>query len=232
MKARTRSISGALMMLVIIPIFAGLLACMPEYVPLGNPERSRVAPEMTGIWWVDSREELIGQVVVLQPWDKRTWLVISIALDTDFHGDLEDDGMSEYDAFIAMLDDPEFDEADLDVAWFVYKGWFAKLGGETFFTWEMRGVPEDKEANLAPWWWYDLHVDQRSGERIEMRLIDPDFPLLKEAPDTPKGWEKVIRKNVDNEAMYFPDTLVFDRVKEDDEGVFSELIQNAMMGEI
>ena len=41
MKARTRSISGALMMLVIVPLFAGLLACMPEYVPLGNPERAR-----------------------------------------------------------------------------------------------------------------------------------------------------------------------------------------------
>ena len=48
MSAKLRSISGALLMLVIIPILAGLLACMP--VPIGNPERSRIDPAITGVW--------------------------------------------------------------------------------------------------------------------------------------------------------------------------------------
>jgi hypothetical protein len=66
MKARTRSISGALMMLVIIPIFAGLLACMPEYVPLDNPEQSRddrrVKEEHEGIISERIQGEMIGGI--------------------------------------------------------------------------------------------------------------------------------------------------------------------------
>lgn len=232
MNARTRSISGALMMLVIIPIFAGLLACMPEYVPLGNPERSRVDPEMTGIWWVDSSEHLVGPIIVLQPWDKRTWLVVSIGFEDSYHGEFAEDEMSEYEEFLAMLDHPEFDEEDLEVALFVYKGWIAKLGGETFFTWEMRGLPDDEEAALEPWWWYDFRVDRRSNDRIEMRLIDPGFPALEEAPETKRAWEKVVRKHVDNEALYLPDSLVLSRVKEEHKMSFIEVIGAAMIGEL
>ena len=43
MKARTRSISGALMMLVIIPISAGLVACLPAYVPPGDPGHEQIS---------------------------------------------------------------------------------------------------------------------------------------------------------------------------------------------
>lgn len=232
MKPRTRSISGALMMLVIIPVFAGLLACMPEYVPLGNPERARVDPELTGIWWVDSSDELIGQVLVLQPWDKRTWLVLSIGFDDQSYGEFHDDALSEYENFIAMLAHEEFDGDNLDVAWFIYKGWFVRLGGETFFTWEMRGVPEDEEGSLEPWWWYDFRVENRSADRLELRMIDPGFPLLKEAPSTQKAWEKVIRKHADNEAMYFPEAMIVERVKDEHKGIFTELIQNAMIDEL
>jgi hypothetical protein len=37
MRNKIRSISGAVLMLMIIPIIVGLLACMP--VPIGDPAR-------------------------------------------------------------------------------------------------------------------------------------------------------------------------------------------------
>ena len=48
MRPNIRTVSGAILMLAIIPIFAGLLACMP--VPIGNPEKSRIDPEISGVW--------------------------------------------------------------------------------------------------------------------------------------------------------------------------------------
>ena len=58
MRPNVRSASGMVLMLAIIPIFAGLLACMP--VPIGDPERSRIDPEITGVWFLESDGTKIG----------------------------------------------------------------------------------------------------------------------------------------------------------------------------
>lgn len=75
MRPAARSTTGAILMLAIVPFVIGLLACMP--VPIGNPERSRIDPELSGVWLVstDGDEALYA----LEPWDKRTWLVTGAA---------------------------------------------------------------------------------------------------------------------------------------------------------
>ena len=71
MKPRIRSASGAVLMLAIIPAIVGLLACMP--VPIGDPERSRIDPEITGAWvWLNDGD---SSFFVFEPYDKRTWLL-------------------------------------------------------------------------------------------------------------------------------------------------------------
>ena len=72
MRPYVRSATGVLLMLGIIPVFAGLLACMP--VPVGDPEKSRIDPELSGVWAV-SGEGNSGPVYFLRPYDKRTWLI-------------------------------------------------------------------------------------------------------------------------------------------------------------
>jgi hypothetical protein len=74
MNSRSRSLSGAALMLLIVPIFAGLLACMP--VPIGDPERSRIDPDLTGVWAVIASGESFDEsgFYVFEPYDKRTWL--------------------------------------------------------------------------------------------------------------------------------------------------------------
>ena len=71
MRPATRSTIGAMLTLAMIPFAIGLLACMP--VPIGNPERSRIDPEISGVWLVtaDADEALYA----FEPWDKRTWVV-------------------------------------------------------------------------------------------------------------------------------------------------------------
>jgi hypothetical protein len=72
-----RSISGAVLMLMIIPVVEGLLACMP--VPIGNPERSRIDPEISGMWVSEGESEI--DLYLFQPYDKRTWLTVTIGRD-------------------------------------------------------------------------------------------------------------------------------------------------------
>lgn len=238
MRPNFRSISGAALMLVIIPIFAGLLACMPEYVPLGNPERARVDENMSGMWFLESmddNEALIGQIVLIRPWDKRTWLITSVAIDLSDAIDEdevdEDDAMT-YQGFVDLFESLALDEDELKVGVFQYKSWLAKLGGETFMMWEMRVIMDKPEELPGPAYWYDFRVTEREQDKIVLHLVDTAFPPLKEAPATKRGWEKVIRKYADDDALYYDDPVVLRRVKEDDLDLFVELVNYSVWDDI
>jgi len=242
MRPKFRSISGAALMLVIIPIFAGLLACMPEYVPLGNPERARVDDSMSGMWFAEDAEDaesFIGQIVLLQPWDKRTWLVTTVMIDASdaVDPDAINEDEDEYDAttyreFVDLFESSALDEDALEIATFLYKGWLAKLGGEMFLTWEMRVVVDKPDQLFEPWFWQDFRVTERAADKIVLHLVDTEFPPLKEAPFTKRGWEKVVRKYADDDALYNEDALILRRVKEEDIELFTELVNHALMGQM
>jgi len=226
-------------MLVIIPIFAGLLACMPEYVPLGNPERARVDESMSGMWFVEDAEAamdvLIGQIVFLQPWDKRTWLVTTVGIE-DLNKIEFDELDNEYDTstyqgFVDQFRVPELDEDNIELFMLPYKVWLAKLGGETFMTWEIRVIVDDPDELQEPWFWMDYRVTKRGEDEMILHLIDDDFPPLKEAPKTKRGWEKVVRKYADDDALYLEEPVVMRRVKEDDVELFVGLVNLAVMGD-
>ena len=194
MKATTRSVSGAVLMLAIIPVIVGLLACMP--VPVGDPERSRVDAELNGIWALTKGGEVDGYYL-FRPWDKRTWLVLGV----------EDD-------------DDEVKPAA------VYKAWLKKLGGETFITWEMAGGMRD-DGSFLPEYWLVFRVEKDGNDGVNLHMLDLDFEGFKEFPspegsdgnyvkDMRRKFERVIRKNADDEAMY-GDALALRRLADDDQ---------------
>lgn len=69
MKPIHRTLAGLALAAILLPILIGTLACLP--VPIGNPEKSRVDPELSGVWF-DVFEETLW---VIQPYDRRTYLV-------------------------------------------------------------------------------------------------------------------------------------------------------------
>lgn len=79
MKPLHRSLLGALVALAAVPVFLGLQACIPAFpVPIGDPEKSRIDPELSGLWISDG-----GSIVMLEPWDKRTWLLTAVPVEAD-----------------------------------------------------------------------------------------------------------------------------------------------------
>jgi len=192
MKATTRSVSGAVLMLAIIPVIVGLLACMP--VPVGDPERSRVDAELNGIWALIDDGEVDGYYL-FRPWDKRTWLVLGVEDDDD---EIETSG--------------------------VYKAWLATLGGEQFMTWEMAGGMND-DGSFLPEYWLVFRLEKTDAKQFELHMLDYDYEGFEELP-SPEGYEgnyardmrrkfeRIIRKNVDDEEMY-GDALVLRRLAGD-----------------
>ena len=223
-----------LLFLGMIPIFAGLLACIPEYVPLGNPEKSRIDPAMAGVWHVsDPMEPLIGQFLYFQPWDKRTWMVTSVAFEIDPDALAAEPGagppaydLSNYEELVEFLRDGEVDDDDIEFTLIVYKGWETKLRGQKFLMLEWRGLVNDAEDSdpYEPFYWLDFRVAGLSGAEMELRLIDPEFEPLSEAPRTRRDWEKVIRKHVDNPNLYSEEKTVLRRIDNDDKELIGDLI--------
>ena len=234
MKANPRSATGILLMLGILPILAGLLACMPEYVPLGNPDRSKVDPAMTGVWHVsDGMEPLLGQFLYFQPWDKRTWLVTNVAFEIDENAiaadadeELPDYDLSSYEDLIEFLREEDLEQDSIKFSLVVYKGWVTKLRGHQFLMLEWRGMLNDADDTVAhePFFWMDFRVAGLTSDRMELQLIDPTFEPLTEAPRTRRGWEKVIRKHADNPDLYEEEAAILRRIDDDDNELVSEMI--------
>ena len=123
-----RRLGGLAIALLMVPVLIGLLACMP--VPIGNPERSRIDPQLSGHWLMVSSEEVM--LAVFEPYDKRTWLVRLIGLepmdfvevdpaaDAAIGNDVDDDVDDNVDAAVESDDEIQVevivgDDIDIDI---------------------------------------------------------------------------------------------------------------------
>lgn len=242
MSANLRSISGALLMLVIIPIVAGLLACMP--VPVGNPERSRIDPALNGVWIVESEGDA-GGLYLLQPWDKRTWLVAGVGIEegSGYEGEafvLE----TAQDAADVLRRVPVGSAGIKPPNPVLYKAWLTKLGGQQFMTWEAMGGFND-DGSHAPEYWFVWRVERRSADRVEYSLVIPEHEIFDdivkpsdyEGDDyvaaTRRRWERALAKaarQLDDDELY-GDPAIFTRLPDDLLDEASRLFERAIQFE-
>jgi hypothetical protein len=78
--SRNRSRAGLVVSLLSMPLLLGVMACFVLPVPVGDPERSRVDASLSGVWMGIAEEDDEPAILVLEPYDKRTWLVSWIFL--------------------------------------------------------------------------------------------------------------------------------------------------------
>jgi len=213
--------------LVIIPIFAGLLACMP--VPIGNPERSRVDPELSGLWTFHGDDEEI-YVILLEPYDKRTWLGLMIEPTLDSENMPAEFDTSTYEGLVAAMRDEAagYSLISADEV-LLYKIWLTKLGGEQFMVWQPKGFFEDSEfgADYA----YNWHLQKTNDSRFELNFLADDHPAIKDVMEDKKLLERAIRKHASDPELYDEDTYFFTRVNSSDEDIFAGLFSNVIGSE-
>jgi len=232
MKARTRSISGAVMMLVIIPIFAGLLACMP--VPIGDPDRSRIDPAMSGFWIMGEDGDIGGELYLFRPYDKHTWLVIGLELGLGKDATFDADEINSLDDLVAALRaHPVGTKGFVANHSIIFKGWLAKIGGRRLVTWEPIGDIHYPDS-FSPEHWYVFTVDERRDDYYQMHMLAPDdkvFEALIEAQEDDddwdpwkarRQWERALRRNIGNPDLYSDETYEMHRLPDD---LFDKAVQ-------
>lgn len=197
MRVNLRSASGALLMLMSVPVIVGLLACLP--VPIGNPERSRIDPEITGVWAISDDSEAV--FYVFEPFDKRTWLLTGVALEEGEDADFSDYNLESYEELTRLME-TESVGADGATAteMVMYKAWMTKLGGVWFMTWEPKGLFGSEQ--FAPETWYVWRVDKPDSNTLELRLCCDDDFFPDDLKETRRAYERVIRKHAKNPDLY------------------------------
>jgi hypothetical protein len=204
MTSKSRSLGGAALMLLIIPVFAGLLACMP--VPIGDPERSRIDPEMTGIWAVLSSED-DGDgpgFYMFEPYDKRTMLLWGIGLSEGEEIDLEDYDFSTYSGYEGLAANEKVHSKHVYAdAVGLYKVWLTELGGEWFLTWENKGV--SGELGEDPEHWYVFHVLENTDDKMVLRMVNGEAEPFEDVKKERRAFERVLKKHANDPVIYGED---------------------------
>ena len=217
MKPTTRSISGAVVMLAIIPAIIGILACMP--VPIGDPERSRIDPEITGVWaWPGDGPMAF---YAFEPYDKRTWLVTSVPLEEGAQADFSDYDLERYEDVVKLMEsEPVGEDGATASGTIIYKAWRTKLGGEWFLTWEPKGVFD--EADFRPEVWMVFRIDKPDADTLDLYMVGSD-KLFEGVAETRRAYERVIKKNARNPELYADEPLRLHRIKPGYLEFFAEL---------
>lgn len=240
MTPKRRSASGAVLMLVIIPMFAGLLACMP--VPIGNPEKSRIDPALSGIWLLAGDDSIDGSgFYLLQPYDKRTWLMIGVGIEDGAEADFSDVEIETTEDVFALLRKTPIGDAGIVTTGEIvlYKAWLTKLGGVTFMTWELHGGV-DASGSLRPEYWFNWKIERVGNDRIDLYLCcetgegavlgdlpDPGTDVTgKELDKARRAWERALRKHAKNPDIYADEVSTLVRVPEDLVDKVSDLFGN------
>lgn len=209
MAPKIRSFSGAALMLVIIPIFAGLLACMP--VPVGDPERSRIDPNLSGAWLLAEDDDFY--MYQFLPWDKRSWLIVAAELKAGVEFDGEIPEIETPADYAAVLQDLPIGENGITSrSTTLYKAWLAKIGGELFMTWEMVGA-SNKDGRIPPDYYLVFKVEQVSADEYRLFMLNGEFEGFDDIPtrkeyegddyvaDYRRAYERIIKRNLDNEEL-------------------------------
>ncbi|NND46600.1 MAG: hypothetical protein HKN55_02945 [Woeseiaceae bacterium] len=216
MKPNTRSISGAVVMLAAIPAIIGILACLP--VPIGDPERSRIDPEISGVWaWLGDGTPAF---YAFEPYDKRTWLQTGIPLEEGEEADFSGYDLGDFDDVVRLMEnEPVGDDGATASETVMYKTWRTKLGGEWFLTWEPKGVFGEKD--FRPEMWMVFRMEKPNADTMDLYFIGDE--LFEGVAETRRAYERVIKKNAKNPELYGEDPLRFHRVRPEHLEFFAEL---------
>lgn len=249
MKSIHRTMIGVLVMLAIMPMFAGLLACMP--VPIGNPERSRIDPDISGVWAWEADGDA-GELYLFRPYDKRTWLVVGAAVEAgpEYEGaPLEIDSAD--DTFRILRSHEVGKDGITSTGTVAYKAWLTRLGGKHFMTWEAVGG-FNSDGSHVPEYWFVWRLDKRDRDRFDLYLVNGEHDAFADLAESmgafttehefadadeylrylqkirPK-WDRALKKAAarDDDELY-GDAASFTRVPDELMGAASELFEEVI----
>jgi hypothetical protein len=182
-------------------------------VPIGDPDKSRIDPQLTGVWQVigaieDEADEAQPEApdsaddegsvsfVIVAPYDKRTWIVRQVWLNAKKPPPAD---IMELDGWIGS---PMHEVSVCNAM----KVWIARLGGVDFAVAEPQfSLSEEHEFKQDEWMVFRL--ERHGRDRVTLAPLDEGFKTDETGPELGKitsqrEAERIIRKNAKNPVLY------------------------------
>ncbi len=178
---RNSLLCSSLVVMPMLMVVLGLMACVKH--PVGDPERSQVSPEFSGMWLVEDSQGTTT-LLMLRPYDERTYLA----------GIFSHHVVSGSVRPIRHVDG---------------KAWLTTLGDATYITmeplvWAHFADLTDKPPFLVG------QID-RVEDVLKLRMVDGGRALVKAAADGDQ-LEAVLRGHGDSDSVFSDELLEFRRV--------------------
>lgn len=186
--SRARTIVGLVLLAGLGPFLLALMACLK--VPVGDPEKSRIDPALSGVWRVEHNGKSSDSLWIIEPWDARTWMLTMLDARDD---DLADDSPATTPRDVLTLLEGNGPER-IDT----YKAWLATFGGVRFLVLEPKRPLHDLMGE-KPEFWFAFKVQETTAERVELLLAIGKN--VDEAKTTAKA-EAILRKHARDPALY------------------------------
>jgi hypothetical protein len=196
-RLKARLTSAAFLALVAVPSIIGLQGCDEISVPVGNLERSRADPVLSGVWLASNPDES-ALLAFIEPYDKRSWLIWAI--------DLRRKKADSEDKTVGPPVDPAalpgwLEQGDEEVeSMGPFKVWLTRLGGERFLVLEPM-LQLSTQEGIGADDWYVFRIEMRGNDAFAASMVDPNFQDLDKVT-TSRAAEAIIRKNARNPALY------------------------------
>jgi hypothetical protein len=219
-----------------LPVLLGVMACFNLPAPIGNPEKSRIDPAMSGIWANGfDLEDDSGWIWILEPYDRRTWLVswlfVEMSEPVD-RGELdEENGLADLNYMLHI------DRLKTDLIAF-NKAWLTDIKGHRFLVFEPR-VQVSSGEPLSPESWWTMRVRSVDEDVMMIDFVDPDYDGFSEAlarfdesltrAQVGKLIERVIRKHIDDPELFLEEKFAgrFRRFAVEDYVLVARLLKRA-----
>jgi hypothetical protein len=212
------------MAVVMAPFLVCVLACLDA--PIGNPETSKVDPKLSGVWLGRDHGDLT--LLVMQPFDKRTYLVGWFGHESDEEldevGNLEKEVPRKKEAKLKDSD-VKLDQIVLGGG-MMFKGWLTTIGGQQFMCWEPKFVL-NSEKGMKPKEWFAWKVKLKKN-KLSLAIIDG-----KAAGKNTKEIEKLIKANyLDNSNLKDKDWTYFEKIDKSEYGKVAKALEKMGIGEL
>jgi hypothetical protein len=225
--SRARTIAGPVVFASLAPFLLALMACLK--VPVGDPEKSRIDPALSGVWQVDHKTGISDEGLwIIEPWDARTWIVTILAATDD---DSADEVTSVDEATATTTTDAISKLANSGLSSSrEFKAWLATFSGVRFLVLEPKRVVR-ASAGMKPEFWFVFKVTQPTSDRLELLLVGGDD--ITDAKTTAKA-EAILRRHARDRSLYGGtnhELQALLRVPETEYGRVEELLETLNIGD-
>jgi hypothetical protein len=209
---------GALLTLAMLPALVVVMGCLGLQVPIGNPEKSSIDPKLTGIWWAST-----GAILLLDPYDRRTWIGTIISLETNEKAKIDDlpetlEGLDKENLSKVIAEALEASYLE-PTGVFFWKVWLTNVQYKEFMTWKPwllysaynAEQPDETEKVM---FYLPMGVKRESRDKFSLVNIDADFNDLDKVKSRYDA-ERIIRLNINNPELFETEHTVYQRLNID-----------------